>query len=363
MKIIFIGLTVSSSWGNGHATTYRGLLRELTLMGHDITFLEHDKPWYRKNRDFEKTEDFQLAFYKTVRDLKQKFEGLIGSADMVVVGSYVPEGVEVSEWILKCAEGVTAFYDIDTPVTLQKLDQGNEEYLSKSLIPQFDLYLSFSGGDVLRLLEKKYGAKKARPLYCSVDPSMYYPMDLEKHWHLGYLGTYSDDRQPTVEEFLLRTAGKFPEKSFVVAGPGYPENVFWPSNVQHIEHLPPHFHREFYNQQYFTLNVTRQAMIQLGYSPSVRLFEAAACGIPIISDNWKGLNELFEEGKEIFIARSTADMVDILEGTPKEERIRVGEAARKKVMGSHTAAHRALELIAYYGEVKKMHEGTNLIRH
>src|SRR5690606_11413431 len=146
MKIIFIGLTVSSSWGNGHATTYRGLLRELTLMGHDITFLEHDKPWYSKNRDFEKAEDFQLEFYNTVGDLKQKYEGLIESADMVVVGSYVPEGVEVSEWILKRAKGVTAFYDIDTPVTLQKLDQGKEEYLSKSLISQFDLYLSFSGG-------------------------------------------------------------------------------------------------------------------------------------------------------------------------------------------------------------------------
>lgn len=352
MKIVFIGLTISSSWGNGHATTYRGLLGELGSMGHEVYFLEHDKPWYSNNRDFDQSEDYQLEFYSSREELEKKFESHVRSAHFIIVGSYVPEGVEVAHWVLSTAEGVTAFYDIDTPITLQKLDEGKEEYINKSLISRFDLYLSFSGGEVLQLLEKTYGAQNARPLFCSVDPTIYYPMELEQKWSLGYLGTYSDDRQPTVQELLIGTAIKMQEKKFVVAGPGYPEEVQWPENVERIDHLSPHLHREFYNRQRFTLNVTRQAMIHLGFSPSVRLFEAAACGVPIISDYWKGLTDLFEEGKEIFIARSREEMLAILQNTTEVERRKVGEAARQKVMNQHTAAHRALELISYYQEVK-----------
>lgn len=354
MKIVFIGLTVSSSWGNGHATTYRGLLKELGTMGHEVHFLEHDKPWYRNNRDLGMPQEYKLEFYHGVEELKSKFEALVQSAHMVIVGSYVPQGVAVSRWALETANGVTAFYDIDTPVTLDKLDQGDEEYISRELIPEFDLYLSFSGGEVLQLLEKKYSAKKAKALYCSVDPGLYYPMDVEKEYCLGYLGTYSDDRQPTVEYFLIRPANVLRDERFVVAGPGYPTETYWPENVSRIEHLPPGLHREFYNRQKFTLNVTRQAMVKLGFSPSVRLFEAAACGVPIISDDWKGLTEIFEEGKEIFISRSTEDMVSILKNTSEKERTAVGEAARRKIMNSHTAAHRALELITYYQEVKHL---------
>ena len=354
MKIVFIGLTISSSWGNGHATTYRGLLKELGSMGHEVHFLEHDKPWYSNNRDLGLPQEYQLKFYTSVEQLQTDYKTLVESAQMVIVGSYVPLGVEVSRWVLRTASGVTAFYDIDTPVTLDKLDKGDEEYISKELIPEFDLYLSFSGGEVLQLLEKKYRAKKAKALYCSVDPEIYYPMDLEKEYSLGYLGTYSDDRQPTVEKLLTRPANLIREEKFVVAGPGYPREIHWPENVARIEHLPPDLHREFYNRQKFTLNVTRQAMIKLGFSPSVRLFEAAACGVPIISDDWKGLTDLFEENKEIFIARSTEDMIYLLKNTSEEQRTSLGEAARKKIMNSHTAAHRALELITYYQEVKHL---------
>lgn len=354
MKIVFIGLTISSSWGNGHATTYRGLLKELGMMGHEVYFLEHDKPWYSNNRDLGLPQEYQLKFYTSLEELKAKFESLVQSAQMVIVGSYVPQGVDVGRWVLDTATGVTAFYDIDTPVTLDKLDKGDEEYISKELISEFDLYLSFSGGEVLQLLEKKYRAKKAKALYCSVDPGLYYPMDLEKEYSLGYLGTYSNDRQATIENLLIRPANLLRKEKFAVAGPGYPEEIQWPENVTRIEHLPPDLHREFYNRQKFTLNVTRQAMIKLGFSPSVRLFEAAACGVPIISDDWKGLTDLFEEGKEIFIARSAEDILHILKNTSEEQRQNVGEAARKKIMNSHTAAHRALELISYYQDVKHL---------
>lgn len=353
MKIVFIGLTISSSWGNGHATTYRGLLRELGAMGHEVSFLEHDKPWYQDNRDFTRSEYYQLGFYTSKNELEKNFSGLIQAADFVVVGSYVPEGVEVCQWVLNTAEGVTAFYDIDTPITLQYLDEDNNQYIHPSLIPGFDLYLSFSGGEVLTLLEKTYGAKRARALYCSVDPTVYFPMGLPQKWELGYLGTFSDDRQSTVEEFLIRPAEMLEGKKFVVAGPGYPKEIHWPENVQRIEHLAPHLHGEFYNQQRFTLNVTRQAMIKLGYSPSVRLFEAAACGVPIISDDWKGLEGFFEKGKEIFIGRTREDITSIIKNTTEKERKKVADAALQKVMKMHTSAHRALELITYYQEVKQ----------
>lgn len=361
MKIVFIGLTISSSWGNGHATTYRGLLKALGSLGHEVYFLEHDKPWYSSNRDFTQAELYQLEFYSSLEELKIKFHDLVQSAHLVVLGSYVPEGVTVAQWVFEVASGVTAFYDIDTPVTLQKLDRGDHEYLSKSVIPFFDLYLSFSGGEVLHLLEEKYSAKNARALYCSVDPELYYPMKLIKSWTLGYLGTYSDDRQPPLENLLISPARSLPEREFIVAGPGYPENILWPENVQRIDHLPPHLHREFYNQQHFTLNVTRQAMINLGYSPSVRLFEAAACGVPIISDDWKGLTDLFEEGREIYIARSSEDVIAILKDTTESERKKVGEAARMKILNSHTAVHRALELITYYQEIKNRVKNTSLL--
>lgn len=352
MKIVFIGLTISSSWGNGHATTYRGLVKELAMLDHEVYFLEHDKPWYSGNRDFDIAEDYQLIFYPSIEELKEKHQSLVEDAHMVIVGSYVPQGVEVSEWVLNTAGGVTAFYDIDTPVTLQKLDENDEEYITKRLIPSFDLYLSFAGGEVLDILEDVYGATKARVLYCSVDPDIYHPMDEKIIWDLGYLGTYSDDRQPTVQKLLINAAKDFSSKTFVVAGPSYPESIQWPENVHRIEHLPPSGHSRFYNQQLFTLNVTREAMIRLGYSPSVRLFEAAACGIPVISDYWKGLTDIFEEGIEILIARSTEDINKILKGTTEEERKSIGMAARKKVLENHTATHRALSLIGYYEEVK-----------
>lgn len=354
MQIVFIGLTISSSWGNGHATTYRGLLRELSALGHEVYFLEHDKPWYSDNRDFDHSEEYNLRFYKSLNILKEEYGNLIRTADMVIVGSYVPEGVQVSQWILDIAEGTTAFYDIDTPVTLAKLDKGDNEYISKDLIPEFDLYLSFSGGEVLDLLENNYGAKSASALYCSVDPELYYPMDVDKKWTLGYLGTYSIDRQPTLNNLLIESAKITSEEKFVVAGPGYPNDIQWPNNVQRIDHLPPHLHCEFYNQQHFTLNVTREAMIRLGFSPSVRLFEAAACGVPIISDYWKGLTDLFTEGEEILIARDSEEMKSLLETVTPEQQKRIGLAARDKVMTAHTAAHRARELVDYYEELKNL---------
>lgn len=346
-RFVFFGLSITSSWGNGHATTYRSLLRELAARGHDILFLEREAPWYADNRDLAKAPYCRTGLYSSVEECKDRFAADVRSADVVVVGSYVPEGVPIGRWVTEDARGITAFYDIDTPVTLAKLERGDEEYISPELISRYDLYLSFTGGPTLKWIEQHYGSPCARVLYCSVDAQLYHPEDQPIRWDLGYLGTYGADRQPTLEALLCAPARKWKEGRFVVAGPMYPETIRWPKNVERIDHLAPLYHRQYYNSQRFTLNVTRADMVRAGYSPSVRLFEAAACGTPIISDYWEGIETLLKPGSEILIARSPQESLSYLRDISEDGRRRIGEAARRCVLRSHTAAQRAAELEAY----------------
>lgn len=347
LEIVILGLSITSSWGNGHATTYRGLVRELSARGHRVLFLERDQPWYRDNRDLPNPPYGRTEIYQSLTELKDRFADDVRRADLVITGSYVPEGIAAGEWVTNLAEGVTAFYDIDTPVTLAKLRVGDIDYLSAELIARYDLYLSFTGGPTLQRLERQYGSPRARPLYCSVDPTLYFPESQPLQWDLGYLGTYSADRQPALEQLMLEPARRWKGARMIVAGPQYPKSVKWPSNVARLVHLNPAQHRAFYNAQRLTLNITRADMIAAGYSPSVRLFEAGACAIPIISDYWPGLETILKPEREILIARQPEDTLRILRDLPDEERRRIGERARARVMAEHTAAHRAAELEAY----------------
>jgi spore maturation protein CgeB len=252
--------------------------------------------------------------------------------------------------VLRGANGVTAFYDIDTPVTLARLEGDGADYLSAAQIPRYDLYLSFTGGPTLERLQQRYQAPIARPLYCSVDPALYFPEAAPVQWDLGYLGTYSDDRQPVLERLMLKGAAREPSARFVVAGPQYPDSIAWPANVERIVHLAPAEHRRFYNALRFTLNVTRADMVRAGYSPSVRLFEAAACGTPIISDTWKGLDRFFTPGAEILLSRNARETLGYLRDIDDSARRELAERARRRVLAAHTAAHRAIELEGYAAE-------------
>lgn len=343
MRLVVVGLSLSSSWGNGHATTFRGLLEEFAARGHDILFLERDVPWYASQRDLADPDYCRLELYRDLHDLGH-WHREIEQADAVIVGSYVPEGVAVGRMVQRIARGVTAFYDIDTPVTLAKLARGDFEYLAPELVPGFDLYLSFTGGPTLRFIERELGSPAARPLYCQADPARYRPLDVPTRWDLSYLGTWSEDRQPTVELLLCAAARALPQRRFCVAGPQYPADLDWPANVERIDHVPPSEHPDFYAASRFTLNVTRADMIAAGWSPSVRLFEAALCACPVISDVWEGLNELFTPGREILLARSTEDVIAALEGITASQARAIGKAARSKALASHTAAVRAAEL-------------------
>jgi spore maturation protein CgeB len=343
LDCVFLGLTITSTWGNGHATTYRALLKEFAARGHRVTFLERDVPWYSSNREFDKTPYCEIGLYSNLAELQDRYTNLVRNADLVVVGSYVPEGIVVGDWVISIAKSVRAFYDIDTPVTLASLQAGKCEYISTRLYPQYDLYLSFTGGPTLTYIEKKLGSPCARALYCSVDPSLYFPEPQPQEWDIAYLGTYAPDRQSALDQFLLEVARTHPERPFAVAGPQYPDDIEWPANVQRIHHLPAHEHVQFYNSQKFTLNVTRQDMVKAGYSPSVRLFEAAACGVPIITDEWPGLATIFTPGSEILPVRRTADVSSYLQ-MPSERRLQVADKARERALRSHTAAVRAQEL-------------------
>jgi spore maturation protein CgeB len=354
LRIVILGLSITSSWGNGHATTYRGLVRELSARGHEVLFLERNVPWYAANRDLPKPPYGRTVLYSSLKELKSRFARAIAAADVVMVGSYVQEGSAVGEWVTRIANGVTAFYDIDTPVTLSGIAQGDLDYLTRELIGRYNLYLSFTGGPTLEFLEREYGAAMARPLYCSVDPELYYPQPQEPRWDLGYMGTYSDDRQPALDRLLLKPASQWKQGRFVVAGPQFPRTIRWPRNVKRFTHLSPARHCRFYNAQRFTLNITRSAMVAAGFSPSVRLFEAAACATPIISDYWEGIETFFVPGKEILIAHSSEDSLRFISELSEDHRRRIGERARAKVLARHTARHRALELEHYVAELKEV---------
>jgi spore maturation protein CgeB len=351
MRVVFVGLSVTSSWGNGHATNYRALMRALDVRGHDVLFLERDVPWYASQRDLPEPPWGHTELYSSVDELRERHAQAIRDAGLVIVGSYVPDGVDVGEWVVATATGVTAFYDIDTPVTLAKLERGDHEYMAPHLIPSYDLYLSFTGGPILRRLEEDLGSPCARAFHCLVNPDDYRPLELEPRWDLGYLGTYSDDRQPALERLLLEPARRDPQLRCVVAGPQYPDGIQWPPNVERIDHLPPAEHREFYASQRFTVNVTRADMVRAGWSPSVRLFEAAACAVPVISDVWDGLDSFFAPGEEIVLARSPEDVLDAVREFRDSERRAIGRRARERVLAEHTAERRVEQLEQYVAAV------------
>lgn len=360
LDIVILGLSITSSWGNGHATTFRALVRALSARGHNVCFLERDVPWYAEHRDMPNPPYGLTQLYESVAELKRRFASKVMNADLCIVGSYVPDGVAVGEWVLRTCRGVNAFYDIDTPITLAKLASGDTEYVTSGLISRYDLYLSFAGGPVLRKIEKEFGSPMARPFYCSVDPKVYFPEECTTKWDLGYMGTYSEDRQPSLDQLLIEPARRSPKLKTVVAGPMYPQEVSWPTNVERIEHLPPASHRRFYNSQRFTLNLTRADMRNAGYSPSVRIFEAAACGTPIISDYWPGLETFFDLEKEILTASRAQDVLTYLNDMSQDDRLAMGQRARLRVLASHTSEQRALELESYVAEVTQTTTATQL---
>lgn len=346
MKITFFGLSITSSWGNGHATTFRALCSALRKRGHEIVFFEHNLEWYQNNRDLPEPPYCEVKLFEDWNQVLPAVQTELLSSDVAVVGSYFPDGIAALDAVLDSSVAVKAFYDIDTPITLRSLElQGGTDYLLQRHLPELDIYFTFTGGPVLEELEKSFAVSAAVPLYCSVDPERHHPLPSNPHFacDLSYMGTYAPDRQPKIEELLCAPANLLPEKSFLVAGPQYPDSVQWPANVRRIMHLEPRFHGELYCSSRLTLNVTRRDMVMAGYSPSVRLFEAAACGAAIVSDNWPGLETFFSAGKEILLPLGADDVVNYIQNYDQLELSQIGAAARARVLQSHSSEARARE--------------------
>jgi spore maturation protein CgeB len=352
MKLVVFGLTISSSWGNGHATTYRALLRAFAARGHEVVFYEWDAPWYSGNRDLAAPGYVTLKLYDEWSNVAAAAIAEAKDADATLVGSYVKDGPRVIDDLAEAGVDPLFFYDIDTPVTVAALRNGGAEYLRPDQVPLFTRYLSFTGGPFLHeVLEGELGAREARPLYCSVDVDRYHPVEVDPLLvsDLAYMGTYAPDRQPVLERFLMEPARRMPDRKFYVAGPQYPDDIRWPDNVLLNPHLPPSLHATFYSSARWQLNATRADMVQAGWSPSVRLFEAAACGAAMISDRWPGIDHFFTPGAEILLPESTDEVIDILRTTPDDVRRAIGLAARERILAEHTAEHRAEELEALVG--------------
>ena len=346
MKLTIFGLSITSSWGNGHATTYRALCQALHRRGHRIVFFEHNLEWYQNNRDLPQPPYCDLRLFDNWKEVLPAVRKELADSDVAMVGSYFPEGVSALEEVLISNTPVKAFYDIDTPITVKNLKlHGKTDYLDLRYLPELDIYFSFTGGPMLNDLEQNLGVPFAVPLYCSVDPEKHHELAASPHFtcDMSYMGTYAADRQRKIEELLCMPARRLARKKFIVAGPQYPASLEWPGNVERMMHLDPRYHAEFYCGSRMTLNVTRREMVIAGYSPSVRLFEAAACATPIVSDNWPGLETFFTPGKEILLAASAEDAVRYINGFDSSELRRIGHAARERVLASHTSQVRARE--------------------
>jgi spore maturation protein CgeB len=346
MRIVVFGLSISSSWGNGHATLWRGLVKALAERGHQVTFFERDVSWYADHRDMHEVAGGELALYASWPDALPRARRALVGADVAIITSFCPDGVRAAELVLQEHRGVKVFYDLDTPVTLERLarDEAMDD-LNPAWLRHFDLVLSYTGGPVLDELERRYGARRVAPLYGSVDPAIHRPGEPSSEFaaDLSYLGTFAPDRQRALEELFLAPAQARRQARFLIGGAAYPKDFPWQPNVFFVRHLPPIQHASFFASCRLTLNVTRAAMARNGWCPSGRLFEAAACGAALMSDTWDGIETFFTPGEEILLVAS-AD--DVLAGLDLEERAlaRLRAAAMERVLSRHTAARRVREL-------------------
>jgi spore maturation protein CgeB len=346
MKLVVFGLAVSSSWGNGHATLWRGLARALHRRGHSLVFFERDTPYYAAHRDLPEVPGMELVIYPGWESVRARAEREVREGDVAMVTSFCPDARQASRLIAAAPRSLRCYYDLDTPVTLAALARHEEVfYLPEDGLGGFDLVLSYTGGAALAELRARLGARATAPLYGSVDPDVHRPAPGRACFagDLSYLGTYAQDRQATLEKLLVAPARRQPRRRFVIGGAQYPASFPWTANIFFVTHIPPADHPAFYASSPLTLNVTRAPMAALGHCPSARLFEAAACGVPALSDDWEGLDRFFRPGEEILVARDADDVLAALE-LPTAVLTAMGRRARERTLAEHTAAHRAVEL-------------------
>jgi len=353
VKITVFGLTISSSWGNGHATPYRAIIRALHRMGHQVDFFEKDVPYYSSRRDFESCDYCRLTLYPDWQHIRAQALQAASESDVVIAASYLPDGKQICDELLDLCRPLRVYYDLDTPVTLKNMAEQGVEYLRPDQLAEFDLVLSFTGGRVLNDLEHHFGVRMARPLYGCVDPDIYMRVEARREFvcDLSYMGTYASDRQEKLDELFLEPARRHTGREFLLAGSLYPWEWQWPQNVCRIEHVFPGAHPCFYSSSRLTLNLTRHEMARNGWCPSGRFFEAAACGTPLITDWWEGLDSFFDPGSDLQVV-ATADDVESTMQKQDEDLHAMAARARERTLDEHTGDVRARQLLQYFEEAR-----------
>lgn len=358
MRIAIFGLSISSSWGNGHATLWRGLCKALVRLGHEFIFFERDVPYYASNRDWPSLPacfgDSKLVLYSDWSAVAAEARRELASCDTAIVSSYCFDAQAAADAILDAQNPLAVFYDLDTPVTLDALRSGKQvAYIPWRGLGDFDLVLSYTGGTALEALRSDLCAHRVRALYGHVDPDVHQPAEPVARYRavLSWLGTYSADRQTMLEELFVAPARMRPAQKFLIGGAQYPEHFPWSQNVYFVYHLPPQEHAAFFSSSRLTLNVTREPMARMGWCPSGRLFEAAACGAAVLSDEWCGLDDFYTPGQQVLVARHSADTLAALDMSDAQLRA-IGRAARERTLEEHTSLHRAKQLIHYLEELR-----------
>jgi spore maturation protein CgeB len=348
MKICFFGSSLVSSYWNGAATYYRGLLKAMAALDYEIVFYEPDAFSRQQHRDIPDPEWAQVVVYPaTDAGWQAALDTAARHADLLVKASGI--GVfdrELESAVLHAARPCTivAFWDVDAPATLDAIDRDHTNPLQK-LIPRYDLVLTYGGGAAVVRAYDRLGARTCVPIYNALDPQTHHPMARSDGFacDFGFLGNRLPDRESRVEEFFLEPARRLADRRFLLGGAGW-ESKSVPPNVRLAGHVGTKHHNAFFCSGLATLNINRESMARYGFSPPTRVFEAAGAAACVITDTWPGIETFFEPGKELLTADGADAVTAILAGLGPEQARRIGRAARARALAEHTYAHRAKQL-------------------
>jgi spore maturation protein CgeB len=348
VKIAFFGSSLVSAYWNGAATYYRGMIRGLHALGYQVTFFEPDAYSRQAHRDMADPEWASVVVYENSEAGLSRALDAARPADVIVKASGV--GVFDSDLEMAVANwghgALRVFWDVDAPATLDRLDsEPNDPF--HALVPKFDLILTYGGGDPVSSAYRAHGARECVPIYNALDPDTHHPAAPDPRFacDLAFLGNRLPDREARVEQFFLAPAAALPDRTFVLGGNGWDDKPR-SANVRYVGHVYTADHNAFNCTPLAVLNISRDSMARYGFSPATRVFEAAGAAACLITDAWEGLDHFLDEGREVLVARSGDDVArHVRDLTPALARA-IGEAARRRVLASHTYAHRAAQVAA-----------------
>jgi len=346
LNIAFYGSSLVSAYWNGAATYYRGIIKELSRLGHQVTFYEPDAYERQQHRDIPDPEWAKVVVYENKEESARQVLAEAAHADIVIKASGVgvfDELLEDQVLKLRKENQLIIFWDVDAPATLERMENNPADPF-RALVPQYDMILTYGGGQPVIDAYAAFGAKRCIPIYNALDPETHYPVQEDARFacDLAFLGNRLPDREARVEEFFLKAAAALPSEKFKIGGSGWGDKGM-PQNVEYIGHVYTKDHNAFNCTPKAVLNISRDSMAKMGFSPATRVFEAAGAGACIITDYWLGIDFFFEPGKEILVAASGDEVAEILSKLSVQEARAIGEAAKARVLAKHTYAHRAKE--------------------